>query len=134
MARKYHITPKTGRPNICRASSPETCLYEAMGAVAEANKRLERYGIPERFTVEVEKFSSESHVLGSGVPVTSNWATAPALSLHGYTFLAAVDDANEGYVVRTPRDVELGGWRPTSQYCEHCVTVAGTRDRAGDDR
>ena len=27
MARRYHINPDTGRPNICRAQTPERCEY-----------------------------------------------------------------------------------------------------------
>lgn len=27
MSIKYHVNPETGRPNICRAKTPESCLY-----------------------------------------------------------------------------------------------------------
>lgn len=27
MTTRYHVNPETGRPNLCRAKTPETCLY-----------------------------------------------------------------------------------------------------------
>lgn len=32
---KYHINPETGRPNICRAKTPERCLYVINGVTPE---------------------------------------------------------------------------------------------------
>ena len=35
MARRYHINPKTGRPNICHAKTPERCIYAKDGQIPE---------------------------------------------------------------------------------------------------
>lgn len=32
---RYHINPETGRPNICRAKTPESCIYAQDGEVPE---------------------------------------------------------------------------------------------------
>ena len=32
---KYHINPETGNPNICRAKTPERCIYSTEDTVAE---------------------------------------------------------------------------------------------------
>ena len=35
MARRYHINPDTGRPNICSAKTPERCIYAKDGEIPE---------------------------------------------------------------------------------------------------
>ena len=35
MSPKYHINPETGNPNICRAKTPERCIYSTDDTVAE---------------------------------------------------------------------------------------------------
>lgn len=104
---------------------PARRLPEALNSIEKANRRLERFGIAERFTVEVEEWHRT-------VPADTPFAPPlrekmvrltvanPSISYGGYRFLAAVTEEDAGLITRTGHGVELGGWRPTSLACEHC--------------
>ena len=101
-------------------------LEQAEKSIAQANRRLEKAGIDERFEMDVkERFVPRSE-MRDGVLV--EWAdvyydielSEPKISYNGYTFLAVMDKEQGGFITRTAEGVELGGWRPESMYCEHC--------------
>lgn len=102
---------------------PAPRLWLAEKRIDEANKRLEKDGIEERFSFTTERFARESKrpdgSKGSDEFVTIT-LSAPSYSYQGYDFLAAVDREEAGLVVRTALDQDLHGWRPDAQSCEHC--------------
>jgi len=100
-------------------------LPQALEKVEKANAKLEKYGIEERFQYEIEeKTRKEGYLPGTFIEMQSTIVRfkvlTPTISKNGYKFLARVDAAEAGLVVRSSEDVELDGWRPESQYCEHC--------------
>lgn len=98
-------------------------LTEYTAAIAKANKRLERYGIKERFEYEITRYTKEVSRTG-GIPLLEERISlklnAPSISVEGNTFLAVITQEENGFVTKSGRDVELNGWRPDSMKCEHC--------------
>lgn len=98
-------------------------LPEAIEKIEKANRRLAKYNIPERFEYEVEEYLEEYKSVGGmqirkeKVKVTLN---SPSIGVNGTKFLAVVTQEEAGFIVKSGRDVELNGWRPESQACEHC--------------
>jgi hypothetical protein len=98
-------------------------LPEAIDKIEKANRRLEKYNIPERFEYEVEEYLEEYKSVGGmqiskeKVKLTLN---SPSIGVNGTKFLAVITQEEAGFIVKSGRDVELDGWRPESQACEHC--------------
>ena len=115
-------------------SFPASAVPRANEIIDKANRRLARQGIDERFEVEFESYFREQND-ESGAPRAIEYVNmtlnTPAISYKGYEFLAVVDRADDGVnltnkdaaarlMTRTRPGVELNGWRPESQACEHC--------------
>lgn len=98
-------------------------LPEVIEKIEKANRRLAKYNIPERFEYDVEEYLEEYKSVGGmqikkeKVKVTLN---SPSIGINGTKFLAVVTQEEAGFIVKSGRDVELNGWRPESQACEHC--------------
>lgn len=101
---------------------PVGAVEDARKLIDRANKRLERAGISERFKILEETPFSYTTVNDRGFKEHRNYVALrlnhPSISYSGYRFLAVVDKADTGLVVRGSE--ELGGWRPEKQVCEHC--------------
>lgn len=100
-------------------------LPEALAKIDTANKKLEKYGIEQRFEYEVEEYTTkQGHLPGTIIQLEESMTrlkiTTPVIAKNGYKFLAQVGVADAGFVIRTAKGVELNGWKPESQYCEHC--------------
>lgn len=102
---------------------PAGAVNDARKLIDRANKKLERAGISERFEVTEEPISVE-FVNGRGFKEKRDYVVMhlnhPSISYAGYKFLAVIDKEDNGLIVRTGHNVELNGWRPESQACEHC--------------
>lgn len=102
---------------------PEHEIENARKIIDRTNRKLERLGISDRFTAEEEKFTTVE-TDDYGVPEARDFyrirLNTPSISYGGYTFLAVVDREDGGLVTRTGSDVDLKGWRPENQECEHC--------------
>lgn len=70
MSRRYHINPDTGRPNICRAQTPERCEYAQNGEVPEHynSKEEARAGYEKQMAAEL--LPSASHSVKGRAPAT----------------------------------------------------------------
>ena len=85
MARRYHINPDTGRPNICRAQTPERCEY-AKGE-----------DIPEHYdTKEGAREAYAKSMSGSLVNTTSSASQIPydPMRLKSLRYVGALSDAS----------------------------------------
>lgn len=113
-------------------------LEEAIAAIDAANTRLEKAGIADRFTYEIETYlhteqRASNTELGHefGLLTISQervrlTLSAPKIAYGGWTVVAALDQTEDGsFITRNAPGQELGGWRPDEQVCEHC----GTRRR-----
>lgn len=95
--------------------------------IEAANRRLARNGIAERFTYitvpyeEVAKDERGNRYMREKLEIYLN---KPSISYSGKKFLAVVsDETGEGLIVKTGSNIELKGWRPENQLCEHCNQV-----------
>lgn len=103
----------------------ERNLESAEAAIEKANKKLEKAGVKERFTYEIESYMAKkkSRYLGgieSAEPRIKFSLNTPAIAYEGYTFLAAVTQAEAGVVVKTATGVNLRGYSPEDLRCEAC--------------
>lgn len=102
---------------------PMHMLDEARATIDKANRRLSRQGISEQFEVTEEVYNQIS-ADRYGNEVSRQFMkfhlNSPSFSYKGYDFLAVVDREDGGLVTRTGRGVELDGWRPEDQACDHC--------------
>lgn len=102
---------------------PAQYLPDYIAAIEKANRRLEKYGVEERFEYEVKHYNKPTEKVGGmilsedRVSLTLN---SPSISHDGNTFLAVIEKEEAGFITKTGRDVELSGWRPDSMKCEHC--------------
>lgn len=103
---------------------PLAAFHKVENSIEKNNRRLERAGISERFTVSAEYYSTikkrpDGYTYeDERVQFTLN---RPQISYQGYHFLARVEEVSEGnYVAYTGPDSELKGWRPESMNCEYC--------------
>jgi hypothetical protein len=98
-------------------------LPEAVALIEKANRRLEKYGIKERFEYEVEETFKEYESVG-GMKISKAFTkltlNSPTISFADNKFLAVVTQEEKGLITKTGEDVELNGWRPDSMKCEHC--------------
>ena len=100
-------------------------LDEAISAIEKANRRLEKFGIEDRFEYDAEVYNRTVESPWTGGPAFAEERVAftlknPSISYGGHRFLAVVEAEEEGLITRTGAGVELNGWRPTSMECEHC--------------
>jgi hypothetical protein len=100
---------------------PASKLDDALHRIDKANKKLERAGIKEKFTIDPEFYFEEGKdgEVFSMVKITLNH---PPLSVEGWDFVAAVDEAGDkdNLVTRVLPGQELQGYRPESMVCDHC--------------
>lgn len=107
---------------------PEEKYEKAVKKIDSANKRLTKLGIDERFDMQVEKTFEEKTRTDPETGIKSKYAevfynielSEPKLSYDGYEFQAVMNAEGKGFIVRSSPEVELGGERPDSMYCEHC--------------
>lgn len=168
--KKYHISPDTGRPNICVAAAgkckfkltdhfdtkeaarefyeasqsgylsgskkkfrkaegqvshliSEVFKSKAIEALEKANRKLEKAGIPERFTWTVEEVMTPTEErLKTGhvflTPQVRIVVDSPAIGHEGYTFLAAIEKAESGFVVKEAKGAQVDA--PESLKCDQC--------------
>lgn len=102
---------------------PTGSLGEAIDKIEKANRRLEKYGIKERFEYTTEeRFKSVEKVGGMilSESYTKFTLNSPSIAINGNKFLAVITQEEAGFITKTGKDVELNGWRPESMACEHC--------------
>ena len=105
---------------------PAHRLDEAIAKIDAANRKLERAGIDDRFTYEVEEYlytyttrehGFEETITEKRCRLTLN---EPEVSFGGWHFVAALDHTGAGVIARTAPGQSLDGWRPDHQECDHC--------------
>lgn len=105
---------------------PVSRLEKAQTLIDNANRRLERQGIEERFAYSEEFYShaeEENQGISRSIPMCKFTINAPSISIGGYSFLSTMTRAgSEGFVTRVSPGVELNGWRPDEMVCDHCGT------------
>lgn len=104
--------------------------YEkALKKIENANRRLDKAGIADRFEivsdkerfVEKEKLDEETNTVVKYAELYHDIEiNEPKLSYDGYEFQAVMNAEGDGFIVRSTKEVELNGERPDSMYCEHC--------------
>lgn len=108
---------------------PERNLKLAEDSIAAANRRLEKAGVAERFTYEVEEYMAIKEDRLSGMtqaePRLKITLNTPSVKFEGYTFMAAVEKAEAGFVVKAASGVNLGGYSPDSLKCDACGKSIG---------
>lgn len=103
-------------------------LDRAIEKIDAANRKLERNGIEDRFTYEVEEYVHTYTTRENGFEETITekrcklTLNEPELSFGGYHFVAALDHTGAGVIARTAPGQSLDGWRPDHQECDHCGT------------
>lgn len=101
-------------------------LPEALARIEAANKKLARAGIEDRFTFTAEEYLQTSKRTEFGVDTktyelrTKLELNEPTFSYGGWTFVAALDSTEHGFIARTAPGQSLDGWRPDAQECDHC--------------
>lgn len=99
---------------------PASKLEEAEKRIAKANRKLERAGVTERFTYEVEEFV-ETDGEGLSYRMIRLTLNRPVLKANGWRFVASLDQAEDGsFVTRVLPGQELEGYRPEQFVCDHC--------------
>lgn len=100
---------------------------QVLHVIEKANRRLERFGITERFEATIEKYVKEKIDSLTGLKSFEERIkveiSTPSIAYEGYRFIALIersDSDKDSFIVRTARDAELDGWRPDSMYCDHC--------------
>lgn len=109
----------------------EERLQDAKNLLVRLNRRLEKAGIEERFTMDLQKHHREHQEVVGGALLrrreTYYSATVknPSISYGGHKFLAKMERAGEGFTTKSAPRVELQGWRPQEMLCEHCGQKRG---------
>ena len=113
---------------------PTHRVEEAEEAIAKANRRLEREGIEERFTVDrtdtVKRRDPSPYELERGFAkpgeiietrTTELVLNRPTIGRDGWQFDAALDrvPGTNSFTMRSAGR-EFGGWRPEPGRCDHC--------------
>jgi hypothetical protein len=110
---------------------PTRRLPDAIARIDAANKKLERAGIDARFTYTSKEYLKHSTQDAYGFPrrrhtyelLTKLSLSEPAIAYGGWTFVAALDATESGFIARTAPGQSLDGWRPEEQVCDHCGLV-----------
>lgn len=102
-------------------------MAEVHHKVEMANRRLARLGLPERFEVEILGSRSENRTNENGERESREMVdyrlNRPAIKLGDWQFAGRLDFLPDGTpVAMTTPDVELHGFRPETQMCDHCGT------------
>lgn len=96
----------------------------AIAAIEKANKRLVNAGVTQRFTYTTEEYmepnGERSGKVGLFTPKVRFTLNIPAVKFEGYTFLAAVEQAEAGLVVKQATGVNLSGYSPDNLKCDAC--------------
>jgi len=113
----------TGEPITYSFSENRLPLAEA--AIVKANAKLEKAGRSERFTYTTEAFmETKPKNRYSRVPVMEAKVrftlSTPAIAFEGYTFLAVVEKAEAGLVVKQATGMNLYGYSPENLSCDAC--------------
>lgn len=99
---------------------PASKLEEAEKRIAKANRKLERAGVTERFTYEVEEFV-ETDNEDQNYRMIRLTLNRPSLKANGWNFVASLDQTEDGsFVTRVLPGQELEGYRPEQFVCDHC--------------
>lgn len=105
---------------------PSSLVPSAIARIDAANRRLERAGVEGRFTYTAEEYvrtrSVDDHGFSSAIHEQRTKLTLnePTMAYGGWTFIAALDSAEAGFIARTVPGLSLDGWRPEEQVCDHC--------------
>lgn len=101
---------------------PASRMDEAVAKIDAANRRLERGGIKERFTYNVDYTTSRT---SEGIPYKKAYLTLnrPDISYNGWKFMARVDVAEGGTILSAPKGINTDDLpRPEAHVCDHCGT------------
>lgn len=119
---KHEENDDSSTPAIVHTYS-SACRNEVENSLEKANRRLERFGIDERFDYDIEEYvHTTQDKFGNDVHeerIRLNLRT-PSISYGDHRFLAAVENDGEVLTMKTAHDVELRGWRPSETKCDHC--------------
>lgn len=99
---------------------PASKLEEASKRLDKANRKLERAGVSERFTADIEHYI-ETDDEGNKFDMVRYQLNSPPLKVAGWDFVAAVDNMdNGGFITRVLPGQELKGYAPEKMVCDHC--------------
>ena len=123
MSRRYHINPKTGRPNICHAKTPERCIYAKDGQIPEHydTKEDAREAYAKSMASEILPTASAS---SGGTPKGETFSSGVAVFVKGddpehpemYRMYATKDvrgyakPGDKGGLVENPENVRDNAW------------------------
>lgn len=105
---------------------------QAIKNIEKANRKLERYGIEDRFKYESKEIIKTSttydkdlkRVIAYDYIMHEITFERPKIALNGYEFQAALtregDSENGGFITKSAPGVEFNGERPEKMVCEHC--------------
>lgn len=106
-------------------------LPEAEAKIVRANRRLERAGVAERFTLTVGDTVPRSYTNGTGGQTTYSMLevtlNTPSLGYGGWTFVATLGFEAHGTIVRTVPGQSCD-YHPTTQVCDQCHTARQRSD------
>lgn len=95
-------------------------LVAVLDRIEKANKRLEKAGMSERITYELsDKYAikTENHLYQEYIDILIE---QPLIRYAGKKFLAQINMSEGAVTIRTGKDIDLQGWTPKEQVCEHC--------------
>lgn len=136
-ARAHYEKIQESKPTITGTSTGEPTVYEfreanlelAKKSIEAANRRLEKAGVEERFTYELEEYmkvsSDRDGFIQTAEPYIRMTVNTPSVKFEGYQFLAAVEKADAGFVVKTATGVNLHGYSPDDMRCDACGKAMG---------
>lgn len=136
-ARAHYEKEQSSKPQITGTKVGEPVTYDmvarnlplALKALEKANRRLEKAGVSERFTFEqVEYMETEVDPrtkMTVATPRIKLTVNTPSVAFEGYTFLAAVEKAEAGFVVKAATGFNLYGYSPESLKCDACGKAIG---------
>ena len=94
----------------------------AISRIEAANRRLERSGIEDRFTYDID-YDTGRTVEGAPYKRATLTLNRPSISYNGWKFMARVDVLEGGTVLSTPEGVNSDDLpRPQAHTCDHCGT------------
>lgn len=99
---------------------PASKLPEAQNRLDKANRKLERAGLEERFTADIEHYI-ETDKDGNKFDMIRYQLNIPPVKVAGWDFVAAVDNMDNGsFITRVLPGQELKGYSPEKMVCDHC--------------
>lgn len=130
-ARQAFEESQKATPKITGTTVGEPAVYDflesqleyAKAAIEKANRKLEKAGLSERFTYTAETYmAAKSGKNSNGLlePRVTFSLNTPSIQYQGYTFLAAVENADAGFVVKQATGINLGGYSPDELKCDAC--------------